>query len=112
MGSIIFWIDSDLGDGNSCEEWKGEVEINKIFGLKKGIILVNGLCICVGVIRCYSVVIIMKFKCEVDEVEFVKRVSDVYFWVKYVFNNKEVSVSQFIFVYISGMFKVGVGCYK
>ncbi|MEH2758041.1 aspartate-semialdehyde dehydrogenase, partial [Klebsiella pneumoniae] len=45
MGSIIPWIDSDLGDGNSREEWKGEAETNKILGLAPGTIPVNGLCI-------------------------------------------------------------------
>lgn len=88
MGSIILWIDSDFGDGNSCEEWKGEVEINKIFGFVFGIILVNGLCIWVGVICCYSVVIIFKLKCEVSEVEFVELVIYFYLWVNYIFNNK------------------------
>ncbi|WP_259293935.1 Asd/ArgC dimerization domain-containing protein, partial [Klebsiella pneumoniae] len=43
MGSIIPWIDSDLGDGNSREEWKGEAETNKILGLAPGTIPVNGL---------------------------------------------------------------------
>ena len=112
MGSIIPWIDSDLGDGNSREEWKGEAETNKILGLKKGTIPVNGLCIRVGVIRCHSAAITMKLKREVDEVEFAKRVSDAHPWVKYVPNNKEASVSQLTPAHISGTLKVGVGRYK
>ena len=112
MGSIIPWIDSDQGDGNSREEWKGEAETNKILGLKKGTIPVNGLCIRVGVIRCHSAAITMKLKREVDEVEFAKRVSDAHPWVKYVPNNKEASVSQLTPAHISGTLKVGVGRYK
>lgn len=112
MGSIIPWIDSDLGDGNSREEWKGEAETNKILGLKKGTIPVNGLCIRVGVIRCHSAAITMKLKREVDEAEFAKRVSDAHPWVKYVPNNKEASVSQLTPAHISGTLKVGVGRYK
>ena len=112
MGSIIPWIDSDLGDGNSREEWKGEAETNKILGLKKGTIPVNGLCIRVGVIRCHSAAITMKLKREVDEAEFAKIVSDAHPWVKYVPNNKEASVSQLTPAHISGTLKVGVGRYK
>ncbi|HGW3765884.1 TPA: aspartate-semialdehyde dehydrogenase [Enterobacter cloacae] len=112
MGSIIPWIDSDLGDGNSREEWKGEAETNKILGLKKGTIPVNGLCIRVGVIRCHSAAITMKLKREVDEAEFAKMVSDAHPWVKYVPNNKEASVSQLTPAHISGTLKVGVGRYK
>lgn len=112
MGSIIPWIDSDLGDGNSREEWKGEAETNKILGLKKGTIPVNGLCIRVGVIRCHSAAITMKLKREVDEADFAKMVSDAHPWVKYVPNNKEASVSQLTPAHISGTLKVGVGRYK
>ena len=112
MGSIIPWIDSDLGDGNSREEWKGEAETNKILGLKKGTIPVNGLCIRVGVIRCHSAAITMKLKREVDEADFAEMVSDAHPWVKYVPNNKEASVSQLTPAHISGTLKVGVGRYK
>ena len=34
-GSLIPWIDKDLGDGMSREEWKGGAETNKILGRDK-----------------------------------------------------------------------------
>lgn len=112
MGSIIPWIDADLGDGNSREEWKGEAETNKILGLPRGTIPVNGLCIRVGVIRCHSAAITLKLKREVSEAEFAELVGNAHPWVNYVPNNKNDSVSKLIPAYISGSLQVGIGRYK
>ncbi|CDG89164.1 aspartate-semialdehyde dehydrogenase,NAD(P)-binding [Xenorhabdus bovienii str. puntauvense] len=112
MGSIIPWIDSDLGDGNSREEWKGEVETNKILGLQPGTIPVNGLCVRVGVIRCHSAAITMKLKREVSEQEFANLVQEAHPWVNYIPNNKEDSVSKLTPAALSGSLKVGIGRYK
>ncbi|MFY4825690.1 aspartate-semialdehyde dehydrogenase, partial [Klebsiella pneumoniae] len=112
MGSIIPWIDSDLGDGNSREEWKGEAETNKILGLAPGTIPVNGLCIRVGVIRCHSAAITLKLKREVSEAEFAELVTHSHPWVNYVRNNKQDSVSKLTPAAISGSLQVGIGRYK
>lgn len=112
MGSIIPWIDSDLGDGNSREEWKGEAETNKILGLAPGTIPVNGLCIRVGVIRCHSAAITLKLKREVSEAEFAELVTHSHPWVNYVRNNKQESVSKLTPAAISGSLQVGIGRYK
>lgn len=112
MGSIIPWIDSDLGDGNSREEWKGEAETNKILGLPAGTIPVNGLCIRVGVIRCHSAAITLKLKRDVSEAEFEALVAQSHPWVSYVPNNKEASVTQLTPAHISGSLQVGIGRFK
>lgn len=112
MGSIIPWIDSDLGDGNSREEWKGEAETNKILGLAPGSIPVNGLCIRVGVIRCHSAAITLKLKREVSEEEFATLAASSHPWVNVVPNNKEESVRMLTPAYVSGSLQVGVGRYK
>lgn len=112
MGSIIPWIDSDLNDGNSREEWKGEAETNKILGLPQGTIPVNGLCIRVGVIRCHSAAITLKLKREVSEEEFARLVTDSHPWVNYVPNNKQDTVNQLTPANISGSLQVGIGRYK
>lgn len=112
MGSIIPWIDSDLGDGNSREEWKGEAETNKILGLAPGTIPVNGLCIRVGVIRCHSAAITLKLKREVSEAEFAELVTHSHPWVNYIPNNKQESVSKLTPAAISGSLQVGIGRYK
>lgn len=112
MGSIIPWIDSDLGDGNSREEWKGEAETNKILGLAERTIPVNGLCVRVGVIRCHSAAITLKLKRDVSESEFQALVTRSHPWVNYVPNNKAASMSQLTPAHISGSLSVGVGRYK
>lgn len=112
MGSIIPWIDSDLNDGNSREEWKGEVETNKILGLKPGTIPVNGLCVRVGVIRCHSSAITMKLKRDVNEDEFAELVKNSHPWVNYIPNNKEDSINKLTPAAITGSLKIGVGRYK
>lgn len=112
MGSIIPWIDSDLGDGNSREEWRGEAETNKILGLAPGTIPVNGLCIRVGVIRCHSAAITLKLKREVSEAEFAELVTHSHPWVNYIPNNKQESVSKLTPAAISGSLQVGIGRYK
>lgn len=112
MGSIIPWIDSDLGDGNSREEWKGEAETNKILGLAPGTIPVNGLCIRVGVIRCHSAAITLKLKREVSEAEFAELVTHSHPWINYIPNNKQESVSKLTPAAISGSLQVGIGRYK
>jgi len=112
VGNLIPWIDSDLGNGNSREEWKGEVETNKILGLPPGTIHVNGLCIRVGVIRCHSAAITMKLKREVDEPEFAHLVQSDHPWVDYVVNNKADSILKLNPAAISGSLNIGVGRYK
>ncbi len=112
MGNIIPWIDSDLGDGNSREEWKGEVEANKILGLAPSTIPVNGLCIRVGVIRCHSAAITMKLKRDVSEEEFAVLIQSAHPWVSYVPNNKQESIIKLSPAAISGSLQVGVGRFK
>ena len=53
-GSLIPWIDKDLGNGQSKEEWKGGVETNKILGREAHPILIDGLCVRIGAMRCHS----------------------------------------------------------
>jgi aspartate-semialdehyde dehydrogenase len=65
-GSLITWIDKDLGNGQSREEWKGGAEANKILGRpamgQPGSIVVEGLCVRVGAMRCHSQALTIKLK--------------------------------------------------
>ena len=112
LGSVIPWIDTDLGDGNSREEWKGEVETNKILGLPPGTIKVNGICVRVGVIRCHSAAITLKLKRHLDEAEFAELVSGASEWVEYVENKKSDTVHKLTPAAIAGTLKVGIGRFK
>lgn len=112
IGSVIPWIDSDLGNGNSREEWKGDVELNKILGLDPSTIAVDGLCVRVGVLRCHSAAITMKLKRDITESEFADLVSSGNPWVSYIPNNKEQSIKELTPAALSGSLQVGVGRFK
>ncbi len=68
-GSLIPWIDKDLGNGQSKEEWKGPSETNKILGLKSGTIPVDGLCVRIGAMRCHSQAITVCLKKDVPSMK-------------------------------------------
>lgn len=108
-GSIIPWIDTDLGNGVSREEWKGEVETNKILGLPPGTIRVDGLCVRVAALQSHSAAITLKLKedCELDELEGLIR--NAHEWVDFVPNNKQETVHRLSPAAVSGSLKVGVG---
>ena len=78
-GSLIPWIDKDLGNGVSREEWKGGAEANSILGRPAmgapGSLVVEGLCVRIGAMRCHSQALTIKLKRDVplDEIESVWR---------------------------------------
>jgi aspartate-semialdehyde dehydrogenase len=69
-GSLIPWIDKDLGNGQSREEWKGQAETNKILGRSATPIPVDGLCVRIGAMRCHSQAMTIKLTRDVplDEI--------------------------------------------
>lgn len=109
VGSLILWIDKQLDNGQSCEEWKGQVEINKIFVILF-VILVDGFCVCVGVLCCYSQVFIIKLKKDVF-ILIVEELLVVYnLWVKVVLNDCEIIMCELILVVVMGILIILVGC--
>jgi len=64
-GSLIPWIDVDLGNGQSKEEWKGGVETNKILGRQDNPVIIDGLCVRVGAMRCHSQALTIKLTQDV-----------------------------------------------
>lgn len=112
VGSIISWIDSDLGNGSSREEWKGEVETNKLLGLNPGSIRVDGLCVRVGVLRCHSAAVTMQLKRDISLAELETLISSAHEWVEFVPNTKSATLERLSPVALSGSLKVGVGRLK
>ncbi|QBH99892.1 aspartate-semialdehyde dehydrogenase [Pseudoduganella albidiflava] len=108
-GSIIPWIDTDLGDGRSREEWKGEVETNKILNLPPGTIAVDGLCVRVGALQSHSAAIALQLKENVPLGELEALVSTAHAWVDFVPNTKADSMQRLSPAAVSGSLKVAVG---
>ncbi|QEI06978.1 aspartate-semialdehyde dehydrogenase [Pigmentiphaga aceris] len=111
-GNLIPWIDKDLGDGMSKEEWKGQAETNKILGRGDGaspIIPIDGLCIRIGAMRCHSQALTIKLKKDVplDEIEDMLRNNNP--WAKVVPNTREASVRDLTPVATTGTLNIPVG---
>ena len=108
-GSLIPWIDVDLGNGQSKEEWKGGVESNKILGRSANPIPVDGLCIRVGAMRCHSQALTLKLKKDLPIAEIEQLLAKHNDWVKVVPNEKEASMQELSPAKVSGTLSVPVG---
>lgn len=108
-GSLIPWIDSDLGNGQSREEWKASAETNKILGLDGNAIPVEGLCVRIGTMRCHSQAFTIKLKQDIPMNEINDMVSSHNDWVKLVANNKEDTIAHLTPAKVTGTLNVPVG---
>jgi aspartate-semialdehyde dehydrogenase len=108
-GSLLPWIDKDLGDGQSREEWKGQAETNKILGRSERSIPVDGICVRVGAMRCHSQALTIKLRKDVplDEVHGI--IAEGNEWVRVVPNRKEESLAELTPAAVTGKLSVPVG---
>jgi aspartate-semialdehyde dehydrogenase len=108
-GSLIPWIDKDLGNGQSREEWKGQAETNKILGRSATPIPVDGLCVRIGAMRCHSQALTIKLTRDVqlDEIEGLLAAHND--WVKVVPNQREVTLRELTPTAVTGTLTVPVG---
>ncbi|MBK8762559.1 MAG: aspartate-semialdehyde dehydrogenase [Sulfuritalea sp.] len=108
-GSLIPWIDKDLGNGQSREEWKGEAETNKILGRSATPIPVDGLCVRIGAMRCHSQAITIKLTKDVPLDEINGLLAEHNDWVKVVPNQREVTLRELTPTAVTGTLSVPVG---
>jgi aspartate-semialdehyde dehydrogenase len=112
-GSLIPWIDKDLGNGMSKEEWKGGAEANKILGKpgmgQPGSIPVDGLCVRIGAMRCHSQALAIKLKKDVPLDEINGILASANDWVKVVPNEREASMRELSPAVVTGTLSVPVG---
>ncbi len=112
-GNLIPWIDKDLGNGQSKEEWKAGAETNKILGLGAAFgsaeIPVDGLCVRIGAMRCHSQALTIKLKRDVplDEINDIIAANNQ--WVKVVPNTREASVRDLSPAAVTGSLTIPVG---
>ncbi|MCX7167515.1 MAG: aspartate-semialdehyde dehydrogenase [Rhodocyclales bacterium] len=108
-GSLIPWIDKDLGNGQSREEWKGQAETNKILGHTAAPIPVDGLCVRIGAMRCHSQAFTIKLTRDVplDEINGILAAHND--WVKVVPNQREVTLKELTPTAVTGTLSVPVG---
>lgn len=106
-GSLIPWIDKDLGNGQSREEWKGMAETNKILGSAD--IPVDGFCVRVGAMRCHSQALTFKLKKDVPVAEIEAMIAADNEWVKVVPNTREATIRDLTPVAVTGTMTIPVG---
>lgn len=108
-GNLLPWIDKDMGDGTSREEWKGGAETNKILGRSDNPIPIESLCVRIGTMRCHSQAFTIKLKQDMplDEVESV--LDNDNDWVKLIPNSRESSLSELTPASVTGTLDIPVG---
>ncbi|NYT64961.1 aspartate-semialdehyde dehydrogenase [Alcaligenaceae bacterium] len=112
-GSLIPWIDSDLGNGVSREEWKAEVETNKVLGRGEGFgteaIPIDGLCVRIGAMRCHSQALTIKLKRDIPMDEITDILKQGSKWAKVIPNSREATVQELTPVAVTGTLDIPVG---
>jgi aspartate-semialdehyde dehydrogenase len=108
-GSLLPWIDKDLGNGQSREEWKGMAETNKILGHNARPIPVDGICVRVGAMRCHSQALTVKLTRDVPLPEIEEILASANDWVRVVPNEREATLRELTPARVSGTLEVPVG---
>jgi len=108
-GSLLPWIDKDLGNGQSREEWKGMAEANKILGRGARPVPVDGICVRVGAMRCHSQALTIKLRRDVPLKEVETLISSAHAWVKVVPNQREASLRELTPAAVSGTMAIPIG---
>jgi aspartate-semialdehyde dehydrogenase len=109
-GSLIPWIDRDLGNGMSLEEWKGGAETNKILGRTvAGAIPVESFCVRIGAMRCHSQALTIKLRRDVALAEVERLLAEGNAWVRVVPNTREESIRRLTPAAVTGTMEVPIG---
>jgi aspartate-semialdehyde dehydrogenase len=108
-GSLIPWIDKDLGNGQSREEWKAAAEANKILGTEAHPVPIEGICVRVGAMRCHSQALTIKLSRDLPLPEIEKLIGGGNPWVRIVPNDKESSMRELSPAAVNGKLQVPIG---
>jgi aspartate-semialdehyde dehydrogenase len=108
-GSLLPWIDKDLGNGQSREEWKGQAEGNKILGREAQPIPIDGVCVRIGAMRCHAQALTVKLRRDlpIDEIE--QMLAEANDWVRVIPNERDASLRELTPAAVSGTLQVPIG---
>ncbi|POB83027.1 aspartate-semialdehyde dehydrogenase [Vibrio vulnificus] len=108
-GSLIPWIDVKRENGQSKEEWKGGVEVNKILGLQNSPIPIDGTCVRIGAMRCHSQALTIKLKQNVPLDEIEEIIASDNEWVKVIPNERDITAQELTPAKVTGTLSIPVG---
>ncbi len=108
-GSLIPWIDKDIGNGQSREEWKGMAETNKILGRVKNPIAIDGICVRIGAMRCHSQALTIKLTKNVPLDEIEGMLASANQWAKVIPNKRDITIKELTPAAVTGTLDCPVG---
>jgi aspartate-semialdehyde dehydrogenase len=108
-GSLLPWIDRDLGNGYSREEFKAGAEGNKILGLKSAPVPIDGLCVRIGAMRCHSQAVTIKLKRALPLAEVEGTIVGLHPWIRIVPNEREATLAGLTPAAVTGKLDIAVG---
>jgi aspartate-semialdehyde dehydrogenase len=108
-GSLIPWIDKDLGNGMSREEWKGGAETNKILGRNANPVPIESICVRVGAMRCHSQALTIKLRRDVALAEIETLLAGAHDWVRVVPNDRDASIRNLTPAAVTGRLEIPIG---
>lgn len=108
-GSLIPWIDVPMPSGQSKEEWKAQVEANKILGSSKQPIPVDGLCVRIGAMRCHSQAMTIKLREDISVEKVEEILASHNEWVKVVPNERDITATDLTPVKVTGTLDIPIG---
>jgi len=108
-GSLLPWIDRDLGNGYSREEFKAGAEGNKILGSKSAPVPIDGICVRIGAMRCHSQAVTIKLKRPMEIVQVERAIAGAHEWIRIVPNEREASLAALTPAAVTGTLTIAVG---
>ncbi len=108
-GSLIPWIDKQLENGQSREEWKGGVESNKILGREDNPVVIDGICVRIGAMRSHSQALTIKLRKDVPMDEIEAMLAEANEWARVIPNEREATMRELTPARVTGSLEVPVG---
>jgi len=108
-GSLLPWVDRDLGNGYSREEFKAGAEGNKILGRSGAPLPIDGLCVRIGAMRCHSQAVTIKLAKQVPIAEVEQIIAAAHPWIRIVPNEREATLARLTPAAVSGRLEIAVG---
>ena len=107
--NLLAWIDSQLESGQSKEEWKAQVEANKILGIQGSEVPIDGICVRVGAMRCHSQAITLKLKKDLPVSEIESILAKHNDWVKVIPDDRDATMRELTPAKVTGTLSIPVG---
>jgi aspartate-semialdehyde dehydrogenase len=108
-GSLLPWVDRDLGNGYSREELKAGAEGNRILGRSDTPVPIDGLCVRVGAMRCHSQAVTIKLRKTMSLSEVEQILSAAHPWIRIVPNERAATLARLTPAAVTGTLEIAVG---